>query len=104
MTTEQPPIVERLKATRPHPARPYKSDAVQPINPDGPEAAALIEELVEGLANSKYGFELLLREVGHACGDGDTPPWLRSSVERARGEVERIEALLAKVKPSKEEG
>ncbi len=73
-------IVEWLKATRPHPDRPFKSDAVQPINPDGPEAAALIEELVEGLtiARDRLALDAIF--------------------------ISKIDALLAEVKVSKEEG
>ena len=44
------PICERLRRTRPSYARrPYKSDARAFINPDGPEAAAVIEAAIGAL-------------------------------------------------------
>lgn len=45
MTMDIEAIVSRLRRTRPHPERPYKSDAVIPINPDGPEIADALEAL-----------------------------------------------------------
>jgi hypothetical protein len=87
MTTEQPPIVERLNARFSSGQAVWENGAWQfpLINPDGPEAVALIEELVR--MAEEWRIDLLAR--GYSQHDE---------------EVARLDALLAKVKPSKEEG
>jgi hypothetical protein len=87
MMTDNKEMVERLRRVTEAPGRPYKSDAVRPINPDGHEAATLIEQLhnrverlapiVEKVAARRTTREILTGIVGEAhlppepSGEGD---------------------------------
>jgi hypothetical protein len=103
--TEPSEIVRRLREVRSSCTSPYAS--TWPRNPDGHEAARLIEALIaerdalkaglrereEGWRNAVHALDFWQREAVHA---GKSPDWSLQCQARGRSERQRLTDLLSK--------